>query len=281
MPKRVQSPSSINLYKQCNRKYFYVYVKGFPLLPSIHTVRGNVAHSILENFYNIDLKGITKENCKEKLQAVIPKLLLQYWSSAKPEFEKLELGESEIAFYREETLVMLFNWLHHFTDRLIAHPDPDFETAFKALTPIREQQYVSKAHSVRGFIDAIEHATDGVRIMDYKTSKEPVITPEYRLQLAIYSLLYHETHGHAPKQVGIFFLKDKPQFINVDQDLIEMAKREIALVHKGTASEDITDYPKTDDRKWCRYCEFGELCFGIKNGKLQKVHSLGAKTSAR
>ena len=280
MPKRVQSPSSINLFKSCARKYYYIYIKGFQILPSIHLVRGNVAHSVLENFYNIDTKGLTKATCDQILQASIPELLLKYWTGAKDELEKLDLSPSQIQFFFEETLVMLFNWLNHFLARVHKHPG-DFVTAFKALTPIREKQYASEQYSVRGFIDAIEHAEDGVRIMDYKTSKEAVITPEYRLQLAIYSLLYQETHGELPKQVGIFFLKDKPQFINVDNDLIELAKREIEIVHKGTESSSISDYPKAHDTKWCKYCEFAELCWGINNGKLAKLGPPGQKVSRR
>ncbi|MEK6849671.1 MAG: PD-(D/E)XK nuclease family protein [Nanoarchaeota archaeon] len=280
MAKRVQSPSSINMYKSCARKYYYIYVKGFSILPSIHLVRGNIAHSVLEHFYNEDLTGITKENYQQKLQAVMPGLLVKYWTNAKKELEELDLSQGQIQFFFEETLVMLFNWLNHFCEKVDKHPG-DFPTAFKALTPKRELQYTSKEHSVRGFIDAIEHADDGVRIVDYKTSKEPVITPEYRLQLAIYSLMYQETHGELPKQVGIFFLKDGPQFINVDHDLIEMAKREIAIVHKGTETENIVDYPKAYDTKWCKYCEFAELCWGIKNGKLQQLAPPGSKVSKR
>lgn len=280
MAKRVQSPSSINLYKSCPRKYYYIYVKGFQLLPSIHLVRGNIAHSVLEHFYNIDTKDITKENFRQKLQAEMPGLLVKYWTGAKKELEELDLAQSQIQFFFEETLMMLFNWLNHFCDRVEKHKG-DFQTAFKALTPVREKQYTSEAHAVRGFIDAIELAEEGVRIVDYKTSKEPVITPEYRLQLAIYALMYQETHGHAPKEVGIFFLKDRPQFINVDQDLIEMAKREIVLVHKGTETDNIVDYAKAHDTKWCKWCEFAELCWGIKNGKLQQLAPPGTKVSKR
>lgn len=271
MAKRVQSPSSINLFKQCARKYFYVYIKGFELLPSIHTARGHVAHSVLENFFDIDITGITKENCREMLQARIPTLLVKYWTDAKKEFDALDLTHEQVQFYFEETLVMLFNWLNHFIERVHGHPG-DFAAAFKALTPEREKEYVSQYYSVHGFVDAIEHAGDEVRIVDYKTSKDPKMTPEYKLQLAIYSLLYHETHGHPPNKVGIFFLKDGPQFINVDADLLEMAKREIAVIHKGTETDDITDYAKDATKRWCRWCEFSELCWNVKNGK---THLLG------
>jgi putative RecB family exonuclease len=269
MAKRVQSPSSINLFKTCPRKYYYVYIKGFELLPSIHTARGHIAHSVLEHFFDIDTTGITKENCRERLQAEIPGLLVKHWTEAKDELDGLKLTQSQMQFYFEETLVMLFNWLNHFVEKVQQHKSKDFEAAFKALTPVREKEYVSEYYSVHGFIDAIEHAEDGVVVMDYKTSKTPVITPEYKLQLAIYSLLYQETHGTPPKKVGVYFLKDQAQFLNVDQDLIEMAKKEIELVHKGTTTENVVDYEKTKDRGACKWCEFHELCWGTKNSKSQ------------
>ncbi|HSU72879.1 MAG TPA: PD-(D/E)XK nuclease family protein [Candidatus Binatia bacterium] len=268
MAKRVQSPSSINLFKTCPRKYYYVYVKGFELLPSIHTARGHVAHSVLEHFFDIDTQGITKENCRERLQGEIPGLLVKYWQEAKAELDALNLSPPQLQFYFEETLVMLFNWLNHFVERIQKHAG-DFATAFKALTPVREKEYVSQYYSVHGFIDAIEHAEDGVVVMDYKTSKNPVITPEYRLQLAIYSLLYQETHGAPPKKVGVYFLKDKAHFLNVDQDLLDLAKKEIELVHQGTTTENVVDYEKTTDKGACRWCEFHELCWGTKNSKSQ------------
>jgi putative RecB family exonuclease len=276
MPKRVQSPSSINVFKSCARKYFYVYIKGFELLPSIHTARGHVAHSVLEHFFDVDIAGITKENCKERLQAEIPGLLVKHWTDAKEEIDGLKLSQDQLQFYFEETLVMLFNWLNHFIEKL-QKTAGDFAVAFKALTPVREKEYRSEFYSVRGFIDAIEHAEDGVVVMDYKTSKNPVITPEYRLQLAIYSLLYQETHGTAPKKVGVYFLKDKAHFLNVDQELLDLAKREIEFVHKGTEGGDIVDYPKTTDRGNCRWCEFSEVCWGIKNGKSQFLGKPGMR----
>ena len=262
MPKRVQSPSSINLYKQCPRKYYYVYYKKFALLPSVHTVRGTVAHTVLEEFFDIDITGMTKENCKEKLQTHIPQLLVKNWTKAKPEFDELNLTDQQLSFFFEETVVMLFNWLNHFVDRVKLYPG-DFKESFRALTPIREKKYISPKYSVRGVIDAIENAEDGVRVMDYKTSRLPVMTPEYKLQLAIYGLLYQEIHGVLPAKVGIYFLRDKPMFLNMDKELLDLAKKEIEMVHKSTESSNIADYPKKEN-KWCKYCEFSEICWNKK-----------------
>jgi putative RecB family exonuclease len=274
MPKRVQSPSSINVYRSCQRKYYYQYIKKFQTLPSIHTVRGTVAHTVLENFFEIDVTGVTKANAREVLSKQIPSLLLKHWAEAKEEFEELDMTESQIRFFFEETLMMLFNWLNHFLERVQKYPG-DFQAAFKAFTPIREKEYKSTYYSVRGFIDAIEHAEDMVSIIDYKTSKRPIMTPDYKLQLAIYSLLYQEVHNKMPEKVGIFFLKDRAQFINVDHDLIEFAKREIETIHLGTESENIADYPKDPSQKWCKWCEFAELCGFSPNDKSRKFNEKG------
>ena len=50
--KKVQSPSSIKTYKQCPRKYYYSYILGLEQPPNVHTVRGNIAHSVLEHFFD-------------------------------------------------------------------------------------------------------------------------------------------------------------------------------------------------------------------------------------
>jgi ATP-dependent helicase/DNAse subunit B len=77
MPKRVQSPSSINTYNQCPRKYYYQYILKLPTRPSIHLVRGNIAHSVLEDFFSIT--HLTLESVMEEgFEQFALKLLRQY-----------------------------------------------------------------------------------------------------------------------------------------------------------------------------------------------------------
>src|SRR3989338_7328965 len=171
MGKRVQSPSSINVYKQCPRKYYYQYILKLDTLPSIHTLRGNIAHSVLENFFDADLSMLNIKNFREPLQKRIQQLLIKHWN------EKL-------------------------VQKVKSFSDLSFQEIFKKLTPLRELEYQSHKYAVRGFIDAIEEMEDKRRLMDYKTSKRFHITEEYKLQLAIYALLYQEKHGVIPDQVG-------------------------------------------------------------------------------
>ena len=122
----------------------------------------------------------------------------------------------------------------------------------------------AKAKSVQGFIDAIHHQEDGVHIIDYKTNSSFDLKDENKLQLAIYSLLYLETHGKLPSKVGIFFLRHKLKLMAVDEQLLELAKKEIMLIHAHTsATEKREDYPKTVNNlcKWSTgQCDFYKTC---------------------
>ena len=262
MAKRVQSPSSINTFKQCPRKYYYQYIKKLTTLPSIHLVRGNIAHSVLENFYDIDLPENDHELYFKKS---VQKLLVFYWKKYQTKLDALNLSPDQLTFYFEETMMMIMNWLGHFLKDLEKEISggKNLKEAFEKLTPIREQKYVSDKYAVQGFIDAIQLIEEEVHIIDYKTNARFDFKDSIKLQLAIYSLLYQEKHGKIPSKVGIFFLRHKLKFIQVDEELLELAKREIELVHLNTSSENIEDYPckKSPLCRWSSgQCDFYPEC---------------------
>jgi len=244
MEKRVQSPSSIKTYKHCARKYYYSYILKLPQAPNIHLVRGNIAHSVLEYFFDTDTSLFSMEDYEVHLKLVIQELLVKEWKKVKEKLDKLELTKEKMMFYFEETLMMLLKWLDLFCSK-IEKKRGTFQERFKELTPERELLFTSEKYHVRGIIDAIEKNSDGsVRLMDYKTSKSANIN-EHILQLGIYSLLYHDKHGVMPKHVGVYFLKHKESSIEVDEEMLEMAKKEIAHIHESTQTQDINHYPKT------------------------------------
>ncbi|MBN1645085.1 PD-(D/E)XK nuclease family protein [Candidatus Woesearchaeota archaeon] len=261
MGKRIQSPSSINTFKMCPRKYFYAYIKELESLPNIHQVRGSIAHSVLEKFFDQDVSSLDIKDFEGKLTVILQNLLLNEWQDSENELGKLSLTDNQRQFYFEETMLMLINWLSHFCD-LARSQKGNFQEIFKKLTPIREKLFLSESLQARGYIDAIENINGELRIMDYKTSSTFDIE-HHKLQLGVYCLLYHELHEKLPDKAGIYFLKDKPKFINVDKELLEFAKKEIELIHEKTISDNIKDYPKKKSRM-CKYstgqCEFFDVC---------------------
>ena len=276
MPKRVESPSSVNTFKHCPRKYYYQYIEKLPTWPNIHQIRGNIAHSTLENFYDIDVSLWTAENVAQKVQSVIQTLFYHFWQQHKEELRQVRLSTDQERFYFEETMLMLMNWANHFISdvrRTLEQKKVSVEEAFQVLTPLREQKFVSDHYSVQGFVDAIHHLEDEVHIIDYKTNSSLELKEEQKLQLAIYSLLYFEKYGRMPSKVGIFFLRHKLKMMKVDEELLELARREIGLVHQHTSGcEQVTEYPQKPGPlcKWgSGQCDFYAVCkpFEGKNKK--------------
>lgn len=267
MAKRVESPSSINTFKQCPRKYYFQYIQKLPTFPNIHTLRGNITHSCLESFYDLNITSLNEDNFSQKLQEAIQKLLVLQWKKRDEELNRFNLNADRKQFYFEETMLMLMNWASLFSENLkeiMEKKNISLQEAFIYLTPLREQKFESENYSVQGYIDAINELEDETQIIDYKTNSNFELKDELKLQLAIYSLLYFEKHGKMPSKAGIFFLRHRLKWIKVDEELLELARREINCIHSHTScTEKKEDYPckKSPLCKWSSgQCDFYEAC---------------------
>jgi len=260
---RVESPSSINTYKQCPRRYFYRYIEKLPSKPSIYLIRGKIVHSVLEDFFDIDESITTVDDLRVRLFWLLEKK----WVENREELKSLELGDTKLNEYYEETKRTMQNWFSRFKEKMAmqTQKNKSFLEAFKHLTPIREKEFKSNNHQVRGFIDVIYEMDDSVVILDYKTGKKTDISPEYRLQLGVYALMYEETTGRKPDFVGIDFLNHTERVLAVDQKIVDEAKRDIEYVHSKTISTNIKDYSQKPSPlcKWSTgQCDYYEQCFG-------------------
>jgi len=265
MAKRVESPSSINTFKQCKRKYYYNYIKKLPTQGSIHCVRGNIVHSTLENFYDLDLRNFTLDSYPTQFKISLQKELIYQWGKYKKELSELNMSKEELKPFFEKSMMMVLNWSDHFLGELNSKlVNSSIEEAFKAITPIREKEYKSEKHSIRGFIDSIHNKDGEIHIIDYKTNNKAEMKQSIKLQLAIYALLYEETHGILPDKVGAFFLKYKPHMIEVNKFMVEEAIREIDAVHTHTSTSELEeDYTRTVTGlcKWATgQCDFYDTC---------------------
>lgn len=260
----LQSPSSILTYKQCPRKYFYRYIARLPTTTSIHLLRGSIAHTVMEQIYDIDTANIPDEQFLIILKVVLQERFRAAWEEAREELTKLGMPEGELERYFEETRTMINNFFHYLVERMRAIEGVPTKETFQRIKPTREVELRSKTHYVRGFADAI-HEEGGKRfILDYKTSSKCEITDDYLLQLSIYGMIAEEL-GIRPDEVGIFFLKHGQEIrLTVTDDMIERAREEVKRIHEVTRSRDIADYPKCPSPlcKWSTgQCDFYETCW--------------------
>jgi len=99
MPKRVQSPSSINCFKQCPRKYFYQYVLKYPTKENIHCIRGNIVHDALEKFFSFNTIQVDKEQFKTEMATYLKDQFDKSWKAASKRLQKVGLPPDRIDFY--------------------------------------------------------------------------------------------------------------------------------------------------------------------------------------
>ncbi|MFH1063493.1 MAG: PD-(D/E)XK nuclease family protein [Candidatus Woesearchaeota archaeon] len=266
MPKRVQSPSSINTFKQCPRKYFYQYIIKYPTKENIHCVRGNIVHEALEKFFDIDAAKLESETYKKELSCHLKDHFDSAWKKAASRLQKVGLPDDKISFYYTESTQMLANWLNQFfTDMEKGVSEGmDITQAFTKIAPSEiEKQYKDPELMVRGFIDVVHKDGDTVTLIDYKTSKTDDWKPEYTLQLGIYAVLYEKTHGCYPQKVGLWLLKHGYKEMGVTPKMVKDALFEIEQIHFATESDTITDYRKKESGlcKWATgQCDFYDIC---------------------
>jgi ATP-dependent helicase/DNAse subunit B len=144
MVKEIQSPSSILTYKQCPRKYYYQYNLHLPTKPSIHLVRGNIVHEVLEHFFTIDLNSVDEKDFEFGFRSYLSAHLLKAWKNSSAKLIKLGLTSQQLEFYLLESLKMLNIFVENFAKKLRKEMHKrDFKAAFKALTPSVEEEIVN------------------------------------------------------------------------------------------------------------------------------------------
>jgi len=269
-PGRLQSPSSILLYKQCPRKYFYKYIARLPSPKSIHLVRGSIAHKVMEDVYDIDkqidLANLPEDSFLTTLRFVLQEMFRKEWELRREELQDVGLDDAELTDYFNETRVMINNFFQYLLLRMQHLQRKGFtaKEAFLLVKPRREVELHSKAHHVRGYADAIHLEDEKLVIIDYKTSKKMEITEDYRLQLGIYAMIYEEIE-RLPDEMGIFFLKHGQELrLSVTRELVEEARQECTAIHLNTRTKKLQDYPRKPGPlcKWSSgQCEFYETCF--------------------
>lgn len=265
-----ESASSINTFRQCPRKYYYHYVLGMPTKATIHTLRGNIVHSVLEDFFGIELEGIENYNYEGKFREILVNLFNYHWIDNISKLKDLGLENGQVKDFYDQSLMMLDNFARNFSKKILKELEAGLtlKDAFDKIKPQTEVYYVSEDYKVQGYIDAIHNVAGDVILMDYKTSKKAEVTREYELQLALYSLMYQEKHGVLPVKAGInFLITGEELMIDVNKDLILKAKMACEEIHSCTLSCNVCDYPRNITRlcDWgAGKCDFYDNCFGQK-----------------
>ncbi len=236
------SPSSIIVYNQCPRLYYYQYIERKPSFPHIDLIKGSVVHETIREFFT-EAPSPTDMNPKVWTENRLMKAFVITWDAKRDQIQRLNLSDNEIKLHNKECYEMLLNWGQYFITKLQKTSFPLYE-AFIKIKPKTEAEVTYEEYEIKGLIDSIEHINGETWIIDYKTSSKFEITRENRLQLALYALMYKKNYKIQPDKAGVFFLKERLHLIAVDDQMLEYADKECKNIFEKTQTRNIEDYPQ-------------------------------------
>jgi len=261
--KRMLSPTQITTYMACPRKWYYQYIEKIKVPEKFPLVRGQVVHSVLEDFFKWKPSpGWAYDKLLVSMAEHARKLLKEKWDEAQVT-EKF--GDDKY----DETKQMI----DRFVQRHIWKMDPiyakykDTGKAWYFTRPkFRELWVVDEDLGVQGYIDAvIERDRDEVILVDYKTSstfRHPISEDHHR-QLYIYAVLFECKEGLRPSYVSVdYLLHGQVANYPVRTQYLDEVRDLIVYVRSRTESKDISDYSANTKYKFCRWCDFREPCQG-------------------
>lgn len=248
----VLSPSRLNDYLSCPRKFFYLKVLGIDVEEADYDNAsfGSLIHSLLERA----VKFAYINGDYPKFEAVMEDFLagmdsLRFTDEAKKE-KFLKQGQE-----------LITNYYPHFSQIPVSRV-VDVEFSFSGVQV--GEDFVS------GKIDRIEKNSDGTySLYDYKTgmpaSAKDIASggskENYYNQLCFYKYAYEKLTGNKVSSVGIIYVENHSK--NVEKNLDDLDMQYIENLIKDTYSKikDLKFNPIKEDKQGsCKYCVYKHLC---------------------
>lgn len=231
---RCLSPTAVNTYLSCPRKYFLRYIRKLRGKPSIHLIRGSAVHKAIDRFHKEQNENHS-DGSIGKIKIRLLELFEDEWFKAKPRLDQLEISPGETEEFRTESRQMMTGFAAWISRNQSSNPDQT------------ELRLISRNFNLIGIIDALYQEGPKIILVDYKTSRKPVVTQEIKIQAGIYAILCLERFGRTPKELRVHFLiqPSRPVPIPITKALIKETCLALRKVRDKTRSENESDYPCT------------------------------------
>lgn len=239
---RAFSPSRLQVYQTCARRYYYQYVIKVPRRRAAEQSVGISLHSALEEVQKAG--GVGETGLAGALA-----LLWDRWES-----EGFATPEDE-ARARAQAQALLAEYLEKWGDG-------------PGKPVLIEQALEAEVADVPflGIVDRVDRLPDGsLELIDYKSGKQRELTPAVRQQLAIYRHLVREKLGEYPAKVTIHHLAANTR-VGVELEPGEWKAVLDRAVESARAIRVEADFdPQVGS--WCRYCDYNHRCLAYSRSR--------------
>lgn len=260
--KEYLSPTEINNYEQCQRRFYYSFIEEIKTPPTEEMLLGSAAHKVLERFF------------KEV------KLPNKYWQT--PMWKKFyDICFTTDKERRDEVADLCERYIKKIEQQIIdLLEDEKADCPQMALNFVKpkfsELKLTNEKYKMVGYADEVLHDKfkNRIGIIDYKTSKQSKHEShtDKKRQLMFYAYMYPENVDFVANE----FLRTGDRYIyEVTIDELKKAEDTVKKVrNKVTETQNIEDYPcnkQTSKNGLCKWrngqCGYYEKCFPeVKDG---------------
>lgn len=268
------SPTAISCFSECQRKFFYVYIRGIEVEPRPSMIRGKIAHKVLDDFFNyVNITDIKEKDWKvswKKFNKVLSSLLETEWKQIGKEYEDCFKDEKQKKKFLDETKKFLDFYslrlafaLSNKMDELNENSEW-FERDLKRFfyPKDRELRLELDDENIAGVIDkTMSLFGKGIAIIDYKTSRCPLphFIPESHLkQGKAYAYIWKQSFDELPRHISFHYLRTgESVYYPISENDIKEIKKDIDDIRNRKPV--IHEFSKNESGL-CKFCDFERLC---------------------
>ena len=270
------SPSALSTYFDCQRRFFYRYIRGIPEKPTPFLVRGKITHKVLDHFFNyvklVDIKEGSWEKLWKDFKNVLYSLLETEWKLIGKNYPDCFENEKQKKDFLDETK-RFFDFYaaklaFGLTDKFLELDKKSewFETELRRFffPKDRELRLNLEDEEFAGVIDkTMSLFGRGIAIVDYKTSKSPLphFIPESHLkQGKAYAYLWKKARKELPRHISFYYMRTGE---SVYYPISEMDVKEIEgnIKEIRTKKPEFEEFLKTPGGL-CLSCDYFKFCWG-------------------
>lgn len=240
------SPSSIDLYHQCPKRFEEEKIKGVYSPPGIEAVLGTFVHRVLELLMQRDPSERTIEVAKECARQAWPETEDSY------DFKRLKVSRGAAQQFRWDGWRSIENYFEM---------EPPHEVEVVA-TERRVKAIINEV-PVRGIIDRLDRFGEDLVVSDYKNGK--VTDKKYagpkRDQLQIYAAMVESIDGVCPARARLIYTAHSEFMeVEVNEDTIGAVTEKVSSTWQAVNENFETGNWQAQPSPLCGWCPVAAKC---------------------
>jgi putative RecB family exonuclease len=256
------TPSKVTSFRECAFAFRLSVIDKIPQPTNIWTLRGSLAHRVLDRFYYEVPQG---QRTRAQAQAIFDEV----WSDfiSRSEFLDLLRGLSE----RDLSTLRSSSWKMVDNDFRVENPNEVRVLGTEIMMETVHQDIV-----LRGVIDRLDLNSDGsLTVTDYKTGRIPSELKEHEKLIGVhfYALLCEAVLKKRPSSVQLIYLKDALTIVaHPTEASIRSLQTKTSAIWRAVEHACDRDDFRPRPSKLCSYCSYQTLC-PAQRGSLTETSS--------